>query len=1010
MKPLDPAKLQDLLVKLRKGSTASFSLAQIQALVEVLGGSLEPVLVAIPYGSRRGGRASVYAGNAVEADNIMAWLGARKVSAVPSKPKPGVIYVTEAEIANHHGSLSVEFVGSVGGTAVNVSWGGKSATLIPGETYLPHIDSLVLGAESRKPVTSTFDVLQWLNTETDWVAKANELLGMEAHAPAVPRTRDGTGSCPVCFQNIKLKPGSNPTMVLHGYERPGHGYVHGKCKGVGFAPYELSDKGTKNYLELLQRQLQGQQARLKTLTADDIYEVVSNGKTVAKGDSAWGYTISNEISNTARAVEDTQGSIVTYTKIIDNWQLRSLPEVGVPHIDWYTAALRGRTAGIKEKVKALEEEVTALGRILRHVETRNLDDNDKVLFPVSIAEKAKALHKNLVFEFEDTAKGILFKKSTPGRQIENFRKILASLGSVTDWDGLQAVLKAGQTKVKYLSDKYRDYADLAIGALKYFDSDLDETIWVDNYTVSLITTARGGWTRDIVQVLEEILVRTNRLMDGAGLGSVTGGRVFAYNSDRLPGSTGRGSNTVASIHSGTKRINLAVGSRDITEVTSSLVHELGHKLYFTLDGTARELWEKFFGDNVQPPDVDGFLRNWKDWIDEPGGSLSGYNRSSFSNYYDHLKKNGTQSDVMWAEVIYDKVGIKESDYRSTGPSAYDQVLAKKAEIKAFLYPVSAYSTTNASELFAEVLSFWLVHGSARVPEIVRGVFVQMVPRIKRSSELGYQVPVMENMGQANSSRVAGRFVVANELPTMDAIVQELAGLETLERQIRTVVETYSDHVVMPLTDRKAAVVGKVAAVSLLSQTDAVAKAKHGMRRCEWVVNTARGHLVADPTNDEAASCVRDALLLWEKFNELGIEGKKMLSALSQKLMPEDLKVIAQETIEGLRAIMNDPQRMSVTVTTRFVPVAVGDSFVDGMESLVFLYMYASPTDDVQGVPEYNMFQLLQNTLDKSGVTLTPILRDKSPDVAKVVKVKSGKEAIGQIRKHLKGWSALDKGI
>lgn len=235
-KALDPAKLQELLLKLRKGSTASFTLAQIQAILEAVGGTLEPVVAPIYYEGRRGSRSLVYAGNATEAGNILAWLLARKVSAIPSKPKPGVIYVTDAEIVNHHGSLSVEFVGAVGGTIVNVSLGGKSATLQPSEMYLPHIDSLVLGAESRKPVTSPYDVVAWLNAETDWVAKANELLGMEAHAPAVPRTREGTGSCPVCFQNIKLKSDANSIMVLHGYERPGHGSVRGKCKGVGFQP------------------------------------------------------------------------------------------------------------------------------------------------------------------------------------------------------------------------------------------------------------------------------------------------------------------------------------------------------------------------------------------------------------------------------------------------------------------------------------------------------------------------------------------------------------------------------------------------------------------------------------------------------------------------------------------------------------------------------------------------------------------------------------------------------
>jgi hypothetical protein len=61
------------------------------------------------------------------------------------------------------------------------------------------------------------------------------------------RTRENTGTCPVCFRNIKLT--DDQKMVHHGYERPGHGYIVGDCFTVKtYLPYELSAEGTKAFI------------------------------------------------------------------------------------------------------------------------------------------------------------------------------------------------------------------------------------------------------------------------------------------------------------------------------------------------------------------------------------------------------------------------------------------------------------------------------------------------------------------------------------------------------------------------------------------------------------------------------------------------------------------------------------------------------------------------------------------------------------------------------------------
>ena len=55
------------------------------------------------------------------------------------------------------------------------------------------------------------------------------------------------GWCPVCERDIKVRSG---TLVHHGYERPGTGYIIGDCPGVGHQPYETSTDACDFYLRV----------------------------------------------------------------------------------------------------------------------------------------------------------------------------------------------------------------------------------------------------------------------------------------------------------------------------------------------------------------------------------------------------------------------------------------------------------------------------------------------------------------------------------------------------------------------------------------------------------------------------------------------------------------------------------------------------------------------------------------------------------------------------------------
>lgn len=93
---------------------------------------------------------------------------------------------------------------------------------------------------------------------TDLLERVNALLGTEPYIPPAQRVRDdfNVATCPACFGRFKLHgAGDDERLVLHGYERPGDGYVLGRCFGVGLKPYELSVEGTVAFREYIAVQL-----------------------------------------------------------------------------------------------------------------------------------------------------------------------------------------------------------------------------------------------------------------------------------------------------------------------------------------------------------------------------------------------------------------------------------------------------------------------------------------------------------------------------------------------------------------------------------------------------------------------------------------------------------------------------------------------------------------------------------------------------------------------------------
>lgn len=70
------------------------------------------------------------------------------------------------------------------------------------------------------------------------------------------------GNCQLCEGDFKLHLG---TMVHHGYQRPGDGYIVGDCPGVHQLPYEVSCDAIKSHKVAVERALVGMESRLADL-------------------------------------------------------------------------------------------------------------------------------------------------------------------------------------------------------------------------------------------------------------------------------------------------------------------------------------------------------------------------------------------------------------------------------------------------------------------------------------------------------------------------------------------------------------------------------------------------------------------------------------------------------------------------------------------------------------------------------------------------------------------------
>ena len=346
-------KLKELMLKVRKGATASLKLPQVKAILEAIGGKMEPTVGFVPTFSKKDAR-DFKGGSTREIveENHRYW-ASFLVPRLPSNPKLG-LYVTELSPIIEDptsGWLYFEVESYTGKNGVRIHTpDGKKTDIFP-----------------YKDLVSTSDVLNWLKDNTDWIARINDFLGTEEHVPGAARTREGTGTCPVCFRNVKFS--GSGTMVLHGYTRPGYGMTEGRCPGVGYPPFELSVKGVVAYLDQLVLMVTEEEARLAKLRSGDVTELVvfrnRRSERITPENRNWDAYLKAEIMQTERNLQMFKKQKEEFTLLKTNWVERPLPKEGERERNLYSEGQKPSARRVARRFVRLASEGVEPPRILR---------------------------------------------------------------------------------------------------------------------------------------------------------------------------------------------------------------------------------------------------------------------------------------------------------------------------------------------------------------------------------------------------------------------------------------------------------------------------------------------------------------------------------------------------------------------------------------------------------------------------------------------------------------------
>jgi hypothetical protein len=147
------------------------------------------------------------------------------------------------------------------------------------------------------------------------------------------------GECQICEGQFKVQDGR---VVLHGYKRPGHGYIVGECMGRNEAPYELSCEAIPPWLRACESNMMNVARYLDDLKSGklDRFFMPKGGYTdrgyTSKPFEAvrselnaytWKTNLEHHTHDAERQFKFWSDEVERLRKRIDNWKLRPLLEV-----------------------------------------------------------------------------------------------------------------------------------------------------------------------------------------------------------------------------------------------------------------------------------------------------------------------------------------------------------------------------------------------------------------------------------------------------------------------------------------------------------------------------------------------------------------------------------------------------------------------------------------------------------------------------------------------------------
>jgi hypothetical protein len=178
-------------------------------------------------------------------------------------------------------------------------------------------------------------------------------------------------------------------------------------------------------------------------------------------------------------------------------------------------------------------------------------------------------------------------------------------------------------------------------------------------------------------------------------------------------------------------------------MVKTMVHELGHRAYYHLmEGRGRQSWDEFFEAMQEPPpDLDDLIRRWEAWADEGADERQRSRRSHFHEFYPEFKKMDPQA-AEWLRMAVESMRLDREEkfdrYHGlptrTSVPALEKLREKKDEVRVFSEPVTAYSATNAKELFAEAFAHYLTYGPRALQPRLRDQFRRTLPKMKLGTD------------------------------------------------------------------------------------------------------------------------------------------------------------------------------------------------------------------------------------------------------------------------------------